>query len=53
MFFSFKAEKKSRKCQKRKDDLQWEKKPECWILELTTYVIRQNFEKSSSREINL
>ena len=49
MTFSFEAEKKS-----KKEDLQWEKKTD-WAKTSNSQVniIWQNFEKSSSREINL
>ena len=50
---SFKAEKKGKKQEKKREgDLQREKNPE--NCDTRTYdVIRQNFEKSSSHEINL
>ena len=53
MYLRFKAEKKGNKPKKkREDDLQRGKTPE--NCNTRTYdVIRRNFEKSSSREINL
>ena len=58
MSLSFKAEKKSKiseNLKKREDDLQREKNRALYICDDTRFydVIRRNFEKSSSREINL